>query len=40
MEARGLPRLAVTSVSPANLNAVLGDVLARAVTEDRKYVRA
>ena len=40
LEARGLPRLAVASATPANVRSRLGDVLSHAVTEDRKYVRA
>jgi hypothetical protein len=40
MVARGLPRLCVASATPANAHARLGEVLATAVTEDRKYVRA
>ena len=38
LEARGLPRLAVTSLQPRNLDARLGEVLAAAVAADRRYV--
>lgn len=37
MEARGLPRLCVTSHSPGNTNSRLGTVLAEAVQADRLY---